>query len=165
MSISRIVKGLAAVALIAGIGVAGTACAPADADETTAPAAKSAPAKPGKPAKKAEKKAPAKETVKVKASTLIKAFEENELKADKTYKGKTLEVTGVVEKIDTDILDEDVYILSVAGGGDFEILTVNFRDVPEKQLDKLDTGDKVTVIGDFKDGGDLGVEIDHAHVK
>jgi hypothetical protein len=162
---NNIVKGFAVLALIAGIGVAGTACAPADA-ETNAPAAKSAPAKSGKPAKKAEKKeAPKTETVKVKASTLIKAFEKNELKADKTYKGKTLEVSGVVEKIDTDILDEDVYILSVAGGGDFEILTVNFRDVPEAQLDKLDTGDKVTVIGDFKDGGDLGVEIDHAHVK
>jgi len=153
MNTNRIVKGIAALALIAGVGMAGTACAPADA--APEPASKSVPAKP---------KAKA-ETTKVKASTLIKAFEKNELKADKTYKGKTLEVTGVVEKIDTDFMDEDVYILSVAGGGDFEILTVNFRDVPMKQLDKLDTGDKVTVIGDFKDGGDLGVEIDHAHVK
>ena len=149
---NKIVKGIAALALIAGVGMAGTACAPADADEAKPTATKSAPAKKVEP-------------VKVKASKLIKDFEKNELKADKTYKGKTLEVTGVVEKIDTDFVDEDVYILSVGGGGDFEILTVNFRDVPEKQLDKLDKGDKVTVIGDFKDGGDLGVEIDHAHVK
>jgi len=155
--------------------IGGCSAAMSDGDDTTAtttvPAGQAAEEKAPKAEKapkkeKAEKEeAPAAEaTTKVSAKKLIADFEDNELKADKAYKGKTLEVTGVVEEVDTDIMDEDVYILRVAGGGDFELLTVDFYDIPTDVLADIDTGDKVTVIGEFKDGGDLGVEIEKAHV-
>lgn len=54
---------------------------------------------------------PAGADMKVTAGEFIKEFEGNELAADQKYKGKTVEVSGVVEKIDTD-------------GGDFEFLSV-----------------------------------------
>lgn len=113
-----------------------------------------------KPKPKPEDKA-----VKVEATALIKAFEENELAADEQYKDKDLEVTGRVNKIDTDLFDGDKYVLRIGGGGEFEILTVNCYDIPQSQLSKLSTGQKVTVVGEFDDGGDLGVELQECEVK
>ena len=161
---ARTLKNITAAIALLGITALG-ASAGTPADTSTAEAGekttKSAPAKPGKKAK--HEKAAKKETTKVKATTLVKAFEDNELKSDKKYKGKTLEVTGTVEEIDTDTMDKDVYILRMSGG-EYSFLTVNFRDIPTDQLDKVDKGDKVTVIGEFEDGGDLGVEIKGAHI-
>src|SRR4051794_29880083 len=153
-----ILGGIAAIATLGFTAACGTPT-----DDTTgtttqgskAPA-KAAPAKPSKPA------APV--TVKVKAATLIKEFEKNELKADAKYKGQTLKVTGVVDKVDTDLLDEDKYILDVDGGDEWNILSVHFHDIPTSELSKIDTGDKVVVVGQFKDGGDLGVDIEQAHI-
>lgn len=104
-------------------------------------------------------------TVKVRAADLLKAFEDNELAADDKYKDKTLEVSGRVNKIDTELLDDDKYVLMVGSGGEFEFLTVNCHDVPKSQLSALKTGQNVTVIGEFDDGGDLGVELQDCEVK
>ena len=49
--------------------------------------------------------------VAVTAASLIKQFEENELQADAKYKGKTLKITGIVEGIDTEMFDEEDYVL------------------------------------------------------
>lgn len=114
--------------------------------------------------KKAEKKkAPA--AVKVKATDLIKAFEENEFAADEKYKDKTLEISGVVNKVETELLDGDSYYLQIGGGGDFELLTVNCHDISKDELSKVSTGQPVTVIGEFDDGGSLGVEVKDCHLK
>lgn len=95
----------------------------------------------------------------VTAAQLLKDFEDNELKADGKYKGKTLKVTGVVEEIDTDLFDDSKYLLRINGGGDFEFLSVTCHDMSTDVLSTLDAGKKVTVIGDFDDGGDLGVDL------
>ena len=133
----------------------------------------SAPAQVEKPAEKpeepkAEKSEPKKESkpkvVKVSAGKLIKDFEDNELKADAKYKGKTLKVTGVVDEVDTEVFDEEKYILNMDDGSEWNILTVSFHDISTDELLDLDAGDKVTVIGEFSDGGDLGVTINNAHV-
>ncbi len=138
--------------------------------------AASAPAQVEKPAEKAEAEKPKAEkaepkeeskpkVVKVSAGKLIKAFEDNELKADAKYKGKTLQVSGEVKKVDTELLDEDKYVLEIGSGDEWEILSVSAYDIPTDQLADLDTGDKVTVVGEFTDGGDLGVTVKNAHVK
>lgn len=106
--------------------------------------------------KKSEKKV---DVTKVDAATLLKAFEENELQGDQKYKGKRLQITGVVSKIDTDVWNDDKYILQIGTGADFEILTVNCHGIPQSKLAKLKVGEDVTVVGDFDDGGSLGVEI------
>lgn len=138
-----------------------TSSSAADAPADSAPAAEApaedadaeepAPAPAEKPAKEFD--------LAVKAQQLLKDFEDNELAADKLYADKTLKVTGVVEKIDTDLFDEDKYILRLTGGGDFEILSVNVEGLSQDELATLKTGQKVTVIAEFEDGGDLGVEM------
>ena len=93
------------------------------------------------------------------AAELIKACEKNELAADKRFQGKDLEITGEVAKIDTDVWNEDKYILELGGGDDFEIILVRCHDMPSDELEKLSVGDKTTVVGAFDDGGDLGVDV------
>ncbi len=103
--------------------------------------------------------AKASKPVAVTAADLIKQFEDNELQADAKYKGKTLKITGVVEQIDTEIFDEENYVLDLTGGGDFEILAVHVHDIPTEDLASINKGDKVTVTASFDDGGDLGVDV------
>ena len=78
--------------------------------------------------------ATASKPVTVTAADLIKQFEDNELKADAKYKGKTLKITGIVEGIDTEMFDEEDYVLDLTGGGDFEILAVHVYDIPNEDL-------------------------------
>lgn len=107
--------------------------------------------------KPAEK--PAGPDVTVTAGELIKEFEGNELAADQKYKGKTIQVSGVVDKIDTELFNEDKYLLNITDGGDFEFLSVTCHDMSTDVLSTLSAGNPVTVIGDFDDGGDLGVDL------
>jgi hypothetical protein len=115
---------------------------------------KAEPTKEPEPTKEAKP-----EAMPVKAAAILKEFEDNELSADAKYKGKTLKVTGVVDKIDTDLFDDEKYILRLADGGDFAFLTVNCYDMSTDELATLNKGDNATVIGEFDDGGDLGVEV------
>ena len=82
---------------------------------------------------------------------------QNELAADSKYQGKTLRITGRIDKIDTDIWDDEKYILRL--GGKWDIVGVNCNDMPTEELATLKQGQNVTVIGQFDDGGDLGVEV------
>lgn len=102
--------------------------------------------------------------VKVTASQILKEFEENEAAADGKYKGKTLQVSGVVAKVDTEFIDEDEYVVQVGAGGDFDFLTVNCDDQSSDAVSSLSKGDDITVVGDFEDGGDLGVELDNCKI-
>lgn len=107
---------------------------------------------------------PAATAIAVTAGALLKEFEDNELTADAKYKGKTLKITGSIEKIDTEVFDENDYVLKLTDGGDFEFLSVDCYDIPNKALAKLKVGQEVTVIGKFKDGGDLGVTVNKCKV-
>jgi hypothetical protein len=95
----------------------------------------------------------------VKAGKILKEFEENEARADAKYKDKTLRVTGEVAKVDTEFLDEDQYVIQVGTGEDFEFSFVNCNDISSAVAQKVSKGDKVAVVGEFDDGGDLGVEL------
>ena len=50
-------------------------------------------------------------------------------------------------------------MLGLGGGGDFVVWTVNRNDRTNDELAKIDKGQKMTVVGEFDDGGDLGVEL------
>lgn len=116
-------------------------------------------AAPAKDEEKAKPKPKAKPIV-IDASDLIKEFEASEFKADKKYKGKTLKVTGGhVFSIDAQVFNDEKYDVSIQGGGDFEILSINCRGVADKYLEGLEPNQDVTVIGEFEDGGDLGIEM------
>lgn len=126
-----------------------TAAAPA-----AAPAASEAPAPAAPPAQAA-----APEVVPVDAAQLLADFKGNEAAADAKYKGKVLQVTGSVDKVDTEFLDKDQYIVRLDGGDQFSFLHVNCNDVPAAKAATIVPESTITVRGTFQDGGDLGVEL------
>jgi hypothetical protein len=101
----------------------------------------------------------AKATMKVEAKSILKEFEENEAAADAKYKGQVLEVAGVVDGVDTDFIDDEKYIVQVGAGSNFEIIFVNCNDQSQSDVVSIKKGQDITVVGDFYDGGDLGVEL------
>lgn len=103
--------------------------------------------------------APAAQAMKVQAAALLKEFEGNEAAADIKYSGKLLRVTGEVSKVDTEFLDDSQYVIQVNGGGDFEFTNVNCNDQAAEDVAKIQIGQQITVVGEFDDGGDLGVEL------
>ncbi len=103
-----------------------------------------------------EERAPAKA---VTAKQILKEFEDNEAAADAKYDGKRIAVTGIVEKIDTEIFNEDEYVVEIANGGDFVLWTVNCDDQTNTVAAKVKKGSTVTATGDFEDGGDYGIEM------
>lgn len=106
-----------------------------------------------------EKAEPADKPVKVEAKNILKEFEENEAAADAKYDGRVLQVTGEVYKIDTEVWDDEQYVVQVNGGGDWDFLTVNCNDQSQSDVTSITKGQDITVIGKFDDGGDLGVEL------
>lgn len=102
---------------------------------------------------------PKPKTTKARAAAMVKEFEENEAAADAKYAGKLMQVTGIVNGVDTDILDEESYIIELGGGGDYEFIYVRCNDISASVAQKVKKGQKMTVVGQFDDGGDLGVDL------
>lgn len=84
------------------------------------------------------------------ASQLFSAYEDNEVAADNAYKGKWIKVSGTVESIGKDILD-DPYIAFKTGDLAFSV-QVYFDDA--SKLGSIKKGQRLTVIG--KCDGKLG---------
>lgn len=162
----RFIIPLALVALMLIGGIAGgdtedpsDAAAVVATDEASADAdAKSADdEKAEEPKPKAK---PTAELVKVSAEQMLKDYEDNELAADKKYKGKRIQVTGTIEKIDSEMFTtDDEYVLRISNGDEYSFLTVNCNDMSQDELSTLTVGNQVTAVGMFDDGGDLGVEL------
>ena len=83
----------------------------------------------------------------ISATELINAYNENEVKADKTYKGKIVEVNGIVDGIDSDI--EDKAVVRLSDGDEFSIYTVScyIDDENQDNACELKKGENVTIIG------------------
>ena len=77
-------------------------------------------------AAKTEQSAPAADAIKITARELFKAYSANEVAADSKFKGKPIEITGVVESISSDIADEPV--VQLAGGEMFQMVHANGLD-------------------------------------
>lgn len=97
--------------------------------------------------------------MKVEAKKIIKDYEDNEAAADGKYNGKVLEVSGVIEKVDTDMWNDDEYVVMVGAGGNWDFLTVDCPGQSADAVSALKKGDDITVVGEFDDGGDLGVTL------
>lgn len=145
----EVMKRATAALLIAVLGFTAAGCAVPEDSEGSGSNSKKSNSKP----------------VKVQAKKILQEFEENEAAADGKYKGKTLQVAGVVDKIDTEFIDEDEYVVNVGTGTDFEFISVNCDDQASKDVASLKKGQQITVIGDFEDGGDLGVELENCTIK
>lgn len=95
----------------------------------------------------------------VTAKQILADFEGNEAMADAKYSGKTIEVTGVVDKVDTEFWNDEEYVVQIAEGGDWVMWTVNCDDQSADVAAQITRGATITVRGEFEDGGDLGVEM------
>lgn len=150
-------KGLVAVVIVIAVIVVIAAIANLGGDEESDPGASQGAGTP-----KTEQTT--EETIKVSAADLIKAYDENEVSADSRYKGKKLEVTGIIGDIGKDVLD-DSYI-TLGSGGDFEIVSAQCY-IKKDNLDaaaKLKKGDKITVVGKCN-GSSLNVILKDCTIK
>ena len=93
--------------------------------------------------KQAAKVSAATTDVSVSAVQLAAEYKANEVAADGTYKGKIIEVTGAVDKIGKDILDQPYVSLS-GGKGDLFGVQCVFAKHDLSKLSKLKKGQRVT---------------------
>lgn len=81
---------------------------------------------------------------------MVAEFEANQVAAEKKYKGQTIAVTGIVDNVGIDILD-DTYISLVASECDFYGVQCYVKNSEIDLTATLQPGDKITVIGEYDD--------------
>jgi len=91
------------------------------------------------------------ETIEITAEELYKAFDENEIAAERKYNGKLLKITGYISDIGEDILGKPYLLLT--GGGEYELCGVQcIFPYGENSLDllaELKKGDLVKLTGEY----------------
>jgi len=101
--------------------------------------------------------------VTVSAKTMLKAYEDNQVGADATYKDKRVRVSGRLTNVTTGFFGGvDV---NINGGGDFEFtsVTCHFDETPPGAA-TLKPGDSVTFDGDCSGGMVIGVTLDNCRL-
>jgi hypothetical protein len=78
---------------------------------------------------------------------ILHEFEGNEAAADAKYDGKSLKISGVVDKVDIELLDDDEYVIQLAAGGQFVLWTVNCDDQSSGVATGIKKGESLTVLG------------------
>ena len=122
------------------------ACSESSAQDSQAGGEKNASSAAAEPTEKpAEKSDPAEQeaAIEVTAKELLKEYE-----ADETYRDKLVTVTGIINDIGKDVLD-DTYV-AVGTGDDYEFTTVQCYFSDEGELAKvgdLEKGAEITVTG------------------
>ena len=104
------------------------------------------------------------EVIKVSAVDLAKAYEDNEVKADKSYKDKTAEIAGKVN--DIGVVAGQTYVV-LSAEKDFAITNVQCFFKEQAEIDKvsnLKKGDTVTIQGKI-DGKSMNVGVNNCTLK
>ena len=83
------------------------------------------------------------EIMQVNPSSLFRAYESNEIKADNTYKNQYVKMTGRIDDIGKDIMD-NMYVTIKAGG--FFGIQVFFNDEDAGRVSNLSKGSSITVV-------------------
>ena len=83
----------------------------------------------------------------ISATELINAYKENEIKADKMYKGKIVEVNGIVDAIDSGIDDKAIVRLSDGDEFSFDNVQCCIDDENQDKACELKKGENVMIIG------------------
>lgn len=91
-------------------------------------------------------KASSEQVMQVNIRTILAAYENNEVGADNQYKGKLIEVTGIVDNIKKDIMN-NLYV-TLGTGAQFEIPQIQafFDDSMNNQLGQLRKRQQLTVV-------------------
>jgi hypothetical protein len=96
----------------------------------------------------AEEKAPVEPPMQVTSNKLVEDYKANEVSADAKYKGKTVEITGTVETIGKDILDNPYITFFYQEYSIINNVQCLFARSDSPQLENLSKGQRLTVIGD-----------------
>ncbi len=83
--------------------------------------------------------------IKVTAAELMQAYSDNKVKADDTYKDKTVEVSGVVSEVGKDIMNSPYVALKTKEM--IYTVQVYFTDEENKKLGDLKKGQSIKAIG------------------
>jgi flagellar basal body-associated protein FliL len=91
----------------------------------------------------------ASEAIAVTAVDLYNAYESNALRADNTYKGKYVRVTGKVSKVDQDLLTKKPYVklFSDPSNPYMDYVDVYFKESEMDKVANLENGKTITVVG------------------
>lgn len=87
--------------------------------------------------------APTETAINVTSTQMAQAYDQNEAKGDALYKGKLLNVTGVVTSIDKDLTDNTVIMLN--GLNDFQSVHAEVKESEESKAIDLRKGERITV--------------------
>jgi hypothetical protein len=95
----------------------------------------------------------------ISAADLHSEYYENELAADKLYKGNELQVTGVFDRLSITLGQIQVW---VSDGEEWSLVSIccNFDDESSDQVESLKTGDPVSIKGVCL-GKSVSVGLDH----
>lgn len=149
----KIITAILAIAILGGISSAMNG----NKNDTTASKGNNKPASSTADTKKPE-------VVKVSAVDLAKAYEDNEVNADKNYKGKTIETSGTIKDIGV-IAGQTFIVLS--SGKEFSVTNVQcfFKDKAEiDKISSLKKGNNVTIQG-IVDGKSMNVGVNDCILK
>jgi hypothetical protein len=81
------------------------------------------------------------DVITVNATNFVQEYRENQVRADNTYKGKTLRITGVVDEIKTNYIDLK------GPRGTIICARIYFRSIELPKIANLEVGQTVTFIG------------------
>lgn len=104
----------------------------------------------------------AEQIIEISASTLIKAYQENEINASEMYKDRYLKVTGYVDQLsrtDNTFIGDGYYVYIDYGNSyDFNTISCMLREEYVDDAANLKQGDKITIIG--RCAGFSGISVD-----
>ncbi len=94
----------------------------------------------------AEEEAGEVDVLRVLPSSLLLAYTTNEIAADNTYKGRLVQITGIIEDIGKDIMD-NAYLTVRAGNDQYEFRKIQVFTADMIAISRLSRGEQVTITG------------------
>ena len=101
----------------------------------------------------------ASEAISVTAVELYNAYESNALRADNTYKGKFVRLTGRVSGVDQDVLTKQPYVKLQTSNPYIDFVYVYFKDTELSKVADLESGQNITIVGSCEGKGVVSVNI------
>lgn len=108
---------------------------------------------------------PKEETIKISAIDLLAEYEANEVAATEKYKGKMLEISGIIDDFGKDILDKTY--LTISDGKEFSTNAVQFYfdDSENSKVAGLKKGDSVVIEGRCGDFSVFNLSVKNCKLK